>query len=259
MKSDPDLHLDILHTLPESFYALAIPSPIATLRACETADFCTALGTVLPEITIVFKLSTQIFMLFVALMLSACANIASRDQYIATPAVQVPEFPVAAVLELPPLEVKELPIPIIPLNERAAVVMSESEIQCMALNMFHEARGEGDAGMIAVGYVVLNRMGSKRFDTKTVCATVHKSGIVKKTGKRACQFSWVCAGRTVASGSGSQASYQRALTLAREVMLRSVPNPVDDSVYFHNKTVRPTYTRAAYRGIIGTHRFYAAI
>lgn len=207
-----------------------------------------------------FKISTQIFLLFVALMLSACANLADRSStYIATAPVGVPEFPVIAVLDIPPMEVKELPIPIVPLNERARIVMSEAEIQCMARNMYHEARGEGDTGMIAVGYVVLNRMGSKRFDTRTVCATVNKSGIVKKTGKRSCQFSWVCAGRTVASGAKSQASYERALTLARQVMLRSVENPIDDSVYFHNKTVRPSYAREAYRGIIGAHRFYASI
>ena len=37
----------------------------------------------------------------------------------------------------------------------------------MALNMYHEARGEGRLGMLAVGWVVLNRMADKAYP-KTV-------------------------------------------------------------------------------------------
>ena len=37
---------------------------------------------------------------------------------------------------------------------------SANDIRIMALNMYHEARGEGRLGMLAVGWVVLNRMAS---------------------------------------------------------------------------------------------------
>jgi spore germination cell wall hydrolase CwlJ-like protein len=33
----------------------------------------------------------------------------------------------------------------------------------MALNMYHEARGEGRLGMLAVGWVVLNRMADRSY------------------------------------------------------------------------------------------------
>jgi hypothetical protein len=35
----------------------------------------------------------------------------------------------------------------------------ESEIQCLALNIYFEARSESNAGKRAVGHVVMNRMG----------------------------------------------------------------------------------------------------
>lgn len=209
-----------------------------------------------------FKLLHFIIFVSFALLLSACGSLTTRhaSTYIAaTPVVSAPVFPVEAVIDFPPMEVKELPIPVVPLHERARVVMSESEVECMARNMYHEARGEGDVGMVAVGYVVLNRMASKQFKSNSVCGIVHQSGIVRKTGKRSCQFSWVCAGRTVASGSGSRASYERALTLARAVMLRTVENPIDDSIYFHNTSADPGFARKAMRASIGSHRFYASI
>ena len=36
------------------------------------------------------------------------------------------------------------------------------ELRCMALNIYHEARGEPFAGQVAVGHVVMNRVASKR-------------------------------------------------------------------------------------------------
>ena len=51
----------------------------------------------------------------------------------------------------------------------------------MALNMYHEARGEGRLGMLAVGWVVLNRMADKAYP-ETVAEVIYQG----------CQFSWVC-------------------------------------------------------------------
>ena len=39
----------------------------------------------------------------------------------------------------------------------------DDDIRVMALNMYHEARGEGELGMLAVGWVVLNRMADKAY------------------------------------------------------------------------------------------------
>ena len=44
-------------------------------------------------------------------------------------------------------------------------------IQCLAMNMYHEARDQGTAGKLAVSAVVLNRVNDERFPN-SVCEVV---------------------------------------------------------------------------------------
>ena len=41
--------------------------------------------------------------------------------------------------------------------------VTHSEIECLTLNMYHEARNQGTAGLLAVSNVVLNRVQDERF------------------------------------------------------------------------------------------------
>jgi N-acetylmuramoyl-L-alanine amidase len=54
------------------------------------------------------------------------------------------------------------------------------QLQALALNIYYEARGEGEAGMQMVGEVVLNRVGHPKYPD-TICEVVYQRG----------QFSWV--------------------------------------------------------------------
>ena len=49
--------------------------------------------------------------------------------------------------------------------------------QCLALNMYHEARGQGSAGLLAVSSVVLNRVRDKRYVTYTVAVLINTESI----------------------------------------------------------------------------------
>src|SRR3546814_6571186 len=76
-----------------------------------------------------------------------------------------------------------------PGNVAAAVGRSDAE--CLALNVYHEARGEPLDGMIGVALVVMHRVADKQHPN-TVC------GVIADGASRrghACQFSWVCDGR----------------------------------------------------------------
>jgi hypothetical protein len=53
------------------------------------------------------------------------------------------------------------------------------EAVCLALNIYHEARGEKPDNRMAVGLVTLNRLGDARF-AKTICGVIDQPG----------QFSW---------------------------------------------------------------------
>ena len=47
------------------------------------------------------------------------------------------------------------------------------EVQCLAKNMYYEARSQGTAGKIAVTNVVLNRVKDKRFPN-TICEVIQQ-------------------------------------------------------------------------------------
>ena len=49
-------------------------------------------------------------------------------------------------------------------------------VKCLALNMYHEARGQGSAGLLGVSSVVLNRVRDKRFPN-TICEVVQQGPI----------------------------------------------------------------------------------
>ncbi|MEK6749264.1 MAG: cell wall hydrolase [Pseudomonadota bacterium] len=55
----------------------------------------------------------------------------------------------------------------------------DKEINCLAKNIYHEARGEPDVGQLAVALVTMNRVYSGRYPN-TVCEVVWQAG----------QFSW---------------------------------------------------------------------
>ena len=75
-------------------------------------------------------------------------------------------------------------------------LVSQSEIECMAKNIYFEAAVESTAGQLAVAQVTLNRVESKHYPN-TVCEVVYQ-GPHTATGfpkRDRCQFSWYCDGK----------------------------------------------------------------
>ncbi|NYZ69950.1 cell wall hydrolase, partial [Endozoicomonas sp. SM1973] len=56
---------------------------------------------------------------------------------------------------------------------------STKDLQCLTLNIYHEARGEGLMGMLAVGEITINRVNNKKWPN-SICAVVYQDK----------QFSW---------------------------------------------------------------------
>lgn len=75
---------------------------------------------------------------------------------------------------------------------QARTTVSEEDVTCLALTLYHEARGEGPEGMLAVGQVVMNRYRAGGY--RNVCAVVNARQ--KGAPKTACQFSWACDGKS---------------------------------------------------------------
>lgn len=60
-----------------------------------------------------------------------------------------------------------------------ATTYSEKQLNCLAQNIYHEARGEPLSGQLAVAFVTLNRTEDDRFPD-SICGVVYQRG----------QFSW---------------------------------------------------------------------
>jgi len=61
---------------------------------------------------------------------------------------------------------------------------ARTELTCLALNIYHEARGEIATGQLAVGMVTMNRVLSPAYP-KSVCAVVYQPKQFSWTGEKA--------------------------------------------------------------------------
>lgn len=121
------------------------------------------------------------------------------------------------------------------------------EQRCLALTLYFEARGEGRAGMVAVGWTVLNRVRSTAFPG-TPC------GVVRQGGERPpCQFSWWCDGRS--DRPRDRRSWQRAQLIAAELLQSPPRDPTRGALYYHSMRLAAPWRRVP-TARIGRHVFY---
>lgn len=139
------------------------------------------------------------------------------------------------------------------LFEKPTPADPREEIACMALNIYHEARGEPDQGKIAVAHVVMNRVASARFPG-TVCEVVQQGGEIRR---HRCQFSWWCDGRSDAPLS--EQDWQVSTEVALTVYWGRSDDPTAGALWYHADYVSPRWRRAFEEGpTIGRHIFYRA-
>ena len=128
-----------------------------------------------------------------------------------------------------------------------------SDLDCMAMNIYHEARGEPELGRLAVGHVVMNRVNDPRFPG-TVCGVIMQGG-AKRT--RGCQFSWWCDGRN--DRPTDQRSWVDSHQLASRIFAGTTKDPTGGALWYHADYVKPSWRNQLKAGPkIGQHRFYLA-
>jgi len=136
-------------------------------------------------------------------------------------------------------------------DKQPHTLTAHDQLQCLALNIYFEARGEGKLGQRAVGHVVMNRVASSRFPT-TICAVVHQGGQAKRYR---CQFSWWCDGR--ADIPRNRRSWNRALSVAKEIYNERCKDPTSGALWYHADYVLPYWHKSYVKGAkIGQHIFY---
>ena len=131
----------------------------------------------------------------------------------------------------------------------AAGAPLDAEANCMAVAVYHEARGESLEGQLAVARVIMNRAASGKYPT-TWC------GVVKQPW----QFSFVNprSGYMPGVDEGS-AAWRKALGVTRLAMSNAVPSLSTDVLWYHANYVSPSWGRRLTRvSQIGAHIFYRA-
>lgn len=125
------------------------------------------------------------------------------------------------------------------------------ELDCLALTIYFEARGEPETGKLAVAHVVMNRMNDKRFPD-TICRVVQQGG---EQVRHRCQFTWWCDG--LSDRPRNLRQWERSKSLARTVYWGGRPDPTGGALWYHADYVAPTWAQAFSRtSQIGRHIFY---
>ena len=125
------------------------------------------------------------------------------------------------------------------------------EIECLALNVYFEARGESEIGQRAVAHVVMNRVGDFRFP-ETACATIRQG---RDKGLHKCQFSWLCDGLN--DRPADRRAWRQAKLVAEDVYYGVSVDPTGGALWYHADYVEPWWrTTLAEGSTIGQHVFY---
>jgi N-acetylmuramoyl-L-alanine amidase len=131
----------------------------------------------------------------------------------------------------------------------AASAGDEREVNCLALNVYHEARNQPLEGQLAVAHVTLNRLDDPSFPS-TICDVVFRSR----------HFSWTNDPAKRAELPRETVAWETARRVAEIALADRDGDPVQGSTYFHLVGVSPEWAASLQRiRQIGDHVFYARI
>lgn len=130
-------------------------------------------------------------------------------------------------------------------------IQAANEIQCLALNVYFEARSESIEGQYAVGHVVMNRVAHSGFPN-SICGVVKQGG---EEPRNRCQFSWWCDGRS--DKPANHKVWLKSLSRAYDIYLGQVNDPTQGALWYHADYVSPRWSKYLTMVTkIGQHLFY---
>ena len=148
------------------------------------------------------------------------------------------------------------------ISTKDKVQNATNERECLAQAIYHEARGETEAGQWAVTNVILNRVASKRYPN-SICGVIFQNANGKKYS---CQFSFACDGQSDDGGIGNKIVRQAwvksnliAFAAFKKFQSGEKLNALPSSVlYYHTTAVAPNWSKVFNRvAKIGNHIFYS--
>ena len=126
-------------------------------------------------------------------------------------------------------------------------------LDCLARNIYHEARGEPLAGQYAVAEVTMNRKASRHFP-RTICEVVYQQNWDPIRKRKVGAFSWT-EFKVVPEPAGEE--WSRAWQVAEAVYYEKAPASVKGALFYHADYIKPEWARHKRQvARIGRHIFY---
>jgi len=146
---------------------------------------------------------------------------------------------------------------------QAEELIEDSEIECLALNIYHEARGSSFVDQASVADVTLNRVESTAYPN-TVCGVIYQAQLSQwhlDRGREVpvrnkCQFSWYCDGKS--DKPKDVDAYTKAIYLAYNMLTHGDYRGITEgSTHYHAHYVSPSWARRfVFVSRIGDHFYY---
>ena len=139
-----------------------------------------------------------------------------------------------------------------------------AQIKCAADNIYWEARNQPIKGMIAVAWVVRNRVYDNRFPDN-YCDVIYegpqraswKNPDMMYPIRHRCQFSWYCDGKADKIPTDDYFIYEIAHNIAFKVYYGMLSDFSQGATHYHADYVRPRWAeKNQLITVIGNHLFY---
>jgi len=128
-----------------------------------------------------------------------------------------------------------------------------AELNCLALNVYYESRGEPIEGQYAVAEVTMNRVADQRYPN-TICEAVYQQKWDYLRKRYVGAFSWT---ELDDNAPPRGKSWARAVNVAELTYSGRRANVLDGAVHYHADYIRPSWSRGKKPiARIGQHLFY---
>lgn len=131
-----------------------------------------------------------------------------------------------------------------PINYNYVLAHTKRDLECLAKNIYFEARGESKQGKIAVAQVTLNRVIHTAEFNKTICGVVYQKH----------QFSWT---NLPKQSIRDLEQWEESFHIAQGILHGKIFLENFDALYYHADYVKPQWrVTRQYISTIGKHIFY---
>lgn len=203
-----------------------------------------------------YRLSISLMILGILFLIIMNVSVLSSIKSENIQVIPVETVVIEEILPPPPIEA-----PVEVIITKVSTANLDSEIRCLAKNIYFEARSEPTLGQVAVAFVTLNRVESNQFPN-TIC------NVVEQRTRRICQFSWYCESRPHYLYRNDVLTlrddpvYNRIRDLAMHVYLNQteLKDPTKGSLFYHADYVKKSkigVRNLVFEARIGRHIFYS--